>query len=82
MKDASNYKELAEIIRPYLPADVKPEQVRENSHLINDLNINSAHLVDIVLDVEDRYGIRLEESDMQQMQTVADALRIIAEKTS
>ncbi|WP_445382150.1 acyl carrier protein [Robiginitalea sp. IMCC43444] len=81
MKDISNYHQLAEIIKPYLPQDVKPEQVQETSHLINDLNINSAHLVDIVLDVEDHYNIRLEESDMQQMQTVADALRIIQEKT-
>lgn len=81
MKDTSNYQQLAEIIKPYLPEDVKPEQVQEGSHLINDLNINSAHLVDIVLDVEDHYNIRLEESDMQQMQTVADALRIIQEKT-
>jgi acyl carrier protein len=47
---------------------------------LNELNINSAHLVDIVLDVEDAFDIRLENEDMDQMQTVKDALAIIERK--
>ncbi len=51
-----------------------------DSHFINELNINSAHLVDIVLDVEDAFGITMENEDMDQMLTVKDALRIIESK--
>jgi len=36
--------------------------------------------VDIVLDVEDRFDIRLEDADMQEMATVADALGVIDSK--
>ena len=39
-------------------------------------------MVDIVLDVEDLYDIRLEDTDMQEMQTVSDAMRIIQEKVA
>ena len=35
------------------------------------------NLVDIVLDVEDEFDITLENDDMDRMQTVKDALRII-----
>ncbi|MGB5402868.1 acyl carrier protein [Robiginitalea sp.] len=82
MKNTDSYKELLEIIGPYLPEDIDPGTVDKNSHLINELNINSAHLVDIVLDLEDRYDILLEDEDMQKMQTVGDALEIIGLKTS
>ncbi|MEJ2162718.1 MAG: acyl carrier protein [Robiginitalea sp.] len=80
MNKPDHYKELLEIITPYLPPDVNAASIEADSHLINDLNINSSHLVDVVLDVEDRYDIRMEDTDMQQMQTVSDALQIIRKK--
>lgn len=80
MKTHPHYETLQQIIRPYLPEDVDPDAVGPESHLVADLNINSAHLVDIVLDVEDRFDIRLEDADMQEMGTVADALGVIDSK--
>ena len=80
MSNSNYFQELLKIISPYLPEDIQSSSVQANSHLINDLNINSSHMVDIVLDVEDLYDIRLEDTDMQEMQTVSDAMRIIQEK--
>lgn len=74
------YTQLREIIKPYLPEDVSVEEIKEESHFINELNINSANLVDIILDVEDAFDIILENEDMEKMQTVADALAIINSK--
>jgi len=50
------------------------------SNFTTELNINSANLVDIVLDVEDKFDIMLENDDMDGMQTVKDALLIIDKK--
>lgn len=80
--DASRYEKLKEIITIYLPEDVPVDEISSESHLINELNINSANLVDIVLDVEDAFDITLENEDMDRMQTVSDALRIIETKLS
>jgi acyl carrier protein len=74
-------EKLFEIVKVYLPQDVAAEAIKEDSHLMNDLNINSAHLVDIALDVEDAFDITLDEKDMEQMQTVTDAIRIVQSKT-
>ncbi len=82
MIDNNRYESLRAIIKIYLPEDVKASDINEDSHFINELNINSAHLVDIVLDVEDAFDIRLENEDMDQMQTVKDALQIIDSKVS
>lgn len=80
MPTQEHYKKLKKIIERYLPEDVSVDQITEESHLIHELNINSANLVDIVLDVEDAFDIVLENEDMDQLQTVKDALLIIDTK--
>ena len=76
------YQTLRNIVKIYLPEDVSVDAISEESHFINELNINSANLVDIVLDVEDAFDIMLENDDMDQMETVKDALTIIDKKLS
>ncbi len=80
MKKEERYEDLLTIIEPYLPEDVSIDQVAPNSHFIEELNINSAHLVDIVLDVEDKFNIILENEDIDQMQTVDKAIELIEKK--
>ena len=77
---ADHYTQLQDIIKPYLPEDVTVQDIKEDSHLTNELNINSANLVDIILDVEDAFDIILENEDMENLQTVSDALGIIKTK--
>lgn len=76
------YSRLKTIIAAYLPEDVSAEAITPESDLTQELNINSAHLVDIVLDVEDAFDITLENEDMDGMRTVQDALRIITQKVT
>ncbi|PQJ16912.1 MULTISPECIES: acyl carrier protein [Nonlabens] len=73
-------QKLLEIVKVYLPQDVTESSIKPESHLMQDLGINSAHLVDIVLDVEDTFDIMLDENDMQQMQRVEDATTVIQNK--
>lgn len=80
MQDEEKYQKLKDIIKIYLPEDVAITDIEKDSHFMNNLNINSANLVDIVLDVEDAFDIRLENDDMDQMQTVNDAMAIIDAK--
>ncbi|AZQ44366.1 acyl carrier protein [Nonlabens ponticola] len=80
MTQAEIQDKLFTIVKTYLPQDVDATAIKSNSHLMNDLNINSAHLVDIALDVEDEFDIILDEKDMENMQTVEDAVRIVQEK--
>ncbi|MGB5819340.1 MAG: phosphopantetheine-binding protein [Saonia sp.] len=82
MTKEERYQKLKDIITIYLPEDVSVDNISIESHFINELNINSANLVDIVLDVEDAFDIMLENEDMDDMQTVNDALNIIDKKLS
>jgi len=82
MVNEVHFATLREIVTAYLPEDVSGSEITQGSNFITELNINSANLVDIVLDVEDAYQIKLENEDMDRMRTVEDALNIIAKKLS
>ncbi len=78
--EKEHFVKLKEIVSNYLPDDVSSEAIQMESNFLEELNINSANLVDIVLDVEDAFDIMLENEDMDGMQTMADAQRIIQTK--
>lgn len=75
-----HYQELKDIIKIYLPEDVSVDDITPQSHLINELNINSANLVDVVLDVEDHFDITIEDEEIEQMDTVESGLKVIDRK--
>ncbi|AWI26474.1 acyl carrier protein [Flavobacterium pallidum] len=71
---------LKEIIRPYVKEQQALENLTEDTDFINDLKINSANLVDIVLDIEEAFGIEIDNQSMEKMLSVKAALEIINEK--
>ncbi|WP_367390774.1 acyl carrier protein [Lewinella sp. LCG006] len=68
------------IVAPYVQEKAALENLNEDTDFIKDLKINSAHLVDIILDVEDEFDIEIEDEAMEQMLTVGAALAIIEDK--
>jgi acyl carrier protein len=57
-----------------------PENFDEQTDFINDLKINSANLVDVILDVEDEFDIIVDNESMNGMLTVNDARGIVRKK--
>ena len=76
----SKTEELKEILKPYVQNDEAFKELNDETHFINDLEINSANLVDVVLDVEDKYDIEIDNDSMEKMQTVEDAIEVINSK--
>lgn len=74
--------DLLEIIKPYLPEEIEMNQVSEDKHLINDLKINSAHIVDIVLDIEDKFDIMIDDDAIGEMNTVRDSIDMVLRKAA
>jgi acyl carrier protein len=77
-----HYDDLKGIIKIYLPEDVSIASITPQSHLVNELNINSANLVDVVLDIEDHFDITIEDEEIEQMDTVESALNLIGKKVA
>lgn len=75
-------QKLKEIVKPYVKNEVELENINENTDFINDLNINSANLVDVILDVEEVFDIEIDAHSMEKMRNVKSALAVIEEKLS
>lgn len=73
---------LKAIVAPYIQDEAAFKDLNENTDFVNDLKINSANLVDIILDVEDEFEIRLENEDMEKMLDVKSTIEIINTKLS
>lgn len=71
---------LKNIIKPYVKNEEALEKLNENTDFINDLNINSANLVDVILDVEEVFDIEIDNDSMEKMRDVKSALSVIEEK--
>lgn len=71
---------LKDIVKPYAQDQIAFENLNEGTDFINDLKVNSANLVDIVLDVEDVFDIEIDNESMEQMLSVGKALEIIQKK--
>ena len=83
MKDTTQLmNDLKEIVQPYVQDQEALENISEDTDFINDLKINSANLVDVILDIEDKYDIDIDNDDMEKMLNVKASLEVIQSKMS
>ncbi|MFD2552408.1 acyl carrier protein [Bizionia sediminis] len=80
MKKDLVISKLKKIVKPYIQNEEAFQNLTEETDFVNDLHINSANLVDVVLDVEDEFDIRIENEDMEKMLSVKAAMEIIEQK--
>lgn len=73
-------KRLKSIISTYAQETEALDHLNDQTDFIKDLKINSANLVDIVLDVEEEFGIEIDNDSMSRMLTVGAATEIIEAK--
>lgn len=71
---------LKPIVGAYTQSKDAMENITEDTDFIKDLKINSANLVDVVLDVEEEFGIEIDNLSMEKMLTVGAAMEIIETK--
>ena len=71
---------LKNIVKPYIKNQEAFDNLNENTDFINDLKINSANLVDVILDIEEAFDIVIDNASMERMLNVQAALEIIETK--
>lgn len=82
MNEAAILEQLKKIIMPFVNNEEAFDSFSEDTDFIKDLNINSANLVDIILDVEDAFDIQIDNESMEKMLDVKSTLEIIKTKLS
>tara|TARA_B110000444_G_scaffold253519_1_gene284508 strand:- start:3711 stop:3968 length:258 start_codon:yes stop_codon:yes gene_type:complete len=70
------------IVKPYIQNQEAFDNLKGETDFISDLKINSANLVDIILDIEERFDIEIDNESMDKMLNVKATIEVINTKIS
>lgn len=80
MTRAEILSELKKVISPYTTNKEMLAGIDDNTDLIRDLKINSANLVDIIIDAEAKYNIEIDYDSADKMVNVGNCIDVISAK--
>lgn len=61
---------------------VKAEEVTPEASFVDDLGADSLDTVELVMALEEEFGIEIPDEDAEKIQTVGDAIKYIEEKAT
>jgi acyl carrier protein len=75
-------EEVMKLVRDHLSTEleVSPEKIQPETRFREDLDADSLDLYELVMELEDRYGIRVSEEEAAEIQTVGDAVDFVCDR--
>jgi acyl carrier protein len=82
MEKAEITQKVIDILRGYVKDASLLEKATAETHIIKDLKVNSARLVDIIIKCEDVFGATIEDDDADRITTIGDAVELIYQRAA
>lgn len=70
------------IIMKYSKSDLKAGDIKPETTLLGDLQVNSARLVDIIIDFEEEFDIEVDDAEADKVSTVKEAVDLVSAKVA
>ncbi|HET6649924.1 MAG TPA: acyl carrier protein [Candidatus Limnocylindria bacterium] len=77
MTDGTTFERLKKIIVEQLGVD--EEEVTPTASFVEDLNADSLDLVELIMSLEEEFGMEISDEDAERIQKVSDAVEFIEE---
>ena len=77
MTDGTTYDRLKKLIVEQLGVD--EEEVTPQASFVEDLNADSLDLVELIMSLEEEFGMEISDEDAEKIQKVSDAVEFIEE---
>lgn len=74
------FNKIKEIVKPYSKNEEHLSNATDSTTFLGDLGINSARLVDIVIDFEDAFDIEVADDEADKILSFGDAVNLISQK--
>jgi acyl carrier protein len=80
MADVLNRSDVLEKVREHLSTELEVplDQISESTRMREDLDADSLDLYELVMELEDTYGISVSEEEAADIETVAQAVDFVA----
>ena len=73
---------VVKILTPHAKNQQALDSVSDSTNILDDLKVNSARLVDVVLAFEDEFDIEIPDEDVDSVNTVGDCVELVLAKAS
>lgn len=70
-------EEVKEVVAEQL--NVNPDEVKEESKFVEDLGADSLDVVELIMELEEKFDIEIPDSEAENIATVGDAIKYIEE---
>ena len=80
MEQGEVFERVVKILTPWVKNDEALASVVMETSILDDLKVNSARLVDVVIAFEDDFDIEIADEDVDSVNKVGDAVNLILEK--
>ena len=77
MTRAEILQEVLGILKKYKGRGADRSTLNESTSLADELDIDSARMVDIVLDLEGKFGITIDDSSLTKLRTIGDIADLV-----
>ncbi|MDO9558651.1 MAG: phosphopantetheine-binding protein [Syntrophales bacterium] len=80
MDEQKIFEAMTDILRPYTKDAALLERATRDTHILDDLKVNSARLVDVIIKCEDVFGITVDDDEADTIRTIGSAVDLIHAK--
>jgi acyl carrier protein len=80
MDQSDVMERVVKILTPWVKNDAALSSLSMETNILDDLKVNSARLVDVVIAFEDDFDIEIEDEDVDSVNTIGDAVNLIMSK--
>jgi acyl carrier protein len=80
LNDAELFEQIKPVLKQVIPRYASSDNISPETRLLEDLNIDSARLVDLVLSLEDAYHLSIEDGVIDTVKTVGGLVALIRGK--
>jgi acyl carrier protein len=60
--------------------DIDEEELTDEAHFVDDLEVDSLMVLEVMVVIERKYGVKLEQAELKQVATLDSAYLLLTEK--
>jgi len=80
MDEQKIFEAIIDILRPYTKDPTLLERATKETHILNDLKVNSARLVDVIIKCEDVFNVTVDDDEADTIRTIGNAVDLVKAK--
>ncbi len=76
MEEQAIFEKIKDVVADKLDTD--PTDITEDASFVDDLGADSLDVVELIMGLEDEFGIEISDDEAENIRTVGDAVRFIS----